>query len=193
MEVLVDSAIATLASIADRMFPADEECPGGVEIGVVPFILAQLAGPWGQGDRMYQHPPFVPPPHQGHGWQSDMTPAEAFRYGLAALDEHAARVHGASFASLTAAAQDELLADVERGAISSFERLDPALFFDLLLGACVEGVFSDPRYGGNRNGQAWAWIGFPGPGPHADNDAGAAEPPEDPASESSAARKVGRQ
>lgn len=166
-EVLADSAIHTLASVADRIFPADRACAGGVELGVVPYVLAQLDGPWGRGERMYRRPPFVPPPHPGHGWQSEMTPLAAFRYGLAALDQHASREHGAPFAALPAATQDTLLADLERGAIASFDRLDPALFFDLLLGACIEGVFSDPAYGGNRNGEAWAWIGFPGPGPHA--------------------------
>ncbi len=174
-EVLTDPAIQTLSSIADRIFPPDEESPGGVELGVVSYVLTQLAGPWGRGDRMYRDPPFVRPPHPGHGWQSEMTPLAAFSYGLAALDDHAVRAYGTVFASLPVEAQDMLLAELEQGTIPSFAQLGAADFFDLLLGACVEGVFADPRYGGNRNGEAWLWIGFPGPHT-ADEKSGIGEP-----------------
>jgi gluconate 2-dehydrogenase gamma chain len=166
-EVLPEAAVATLACIADRVFPPSRDCAGGRELGVVPYILGQLAGPWGQGARMYRRPPFIAPPHAGHGVQSGLTPAEAFTLGLAAVDEHAAREHGAPFAGLPAAQQDRVLADLERGAVATPPGLDPAQFFALLLDTCVEGVFSDPGYGGNRNGAAWAWLGFPGPGEHA--------------------------
>jgi gluconate 2-dehydrogenase gamma chain len=35
-------------------------------------------------------------------------------------------------------------------------------FFTLFLQNVKEGYFSDPIYGGNKNGAAWAMIGFPG-------------------------------
>ena len=44
------------------------------------------------------------------------------------------------------------LGEVERGA-----------FFDLLLQNTIEGFFSDPLYGGNRDFAGWTLIGFPGP------------------------------
>lgn len=165
--VLPEAAVATLAGIADRVFPPGDGCAGGRELGVVRYVLGQLAGPWGQGARMYRQPPFSSPPHAGHGVQSGLTPAETFTLGLAAVDEHAAREHGAPFAGLAPGRQDQVLADLERGAVATPPGLDPAQFFALLLETCVEGVFSDPSYGGNRNGEAWAWIGFPGPGEHA--------------------------
>ena len=34
--------------------------------------------------------------------------------------------------------------------------------FDFLLQHTVEGFFSDPIYGGNKNKIAWKMIGFPG-------------------------------
>jgi gluconate 2-dehydrogenase gamma chain len=37
-----------------------------------------------------------------------------------------------------------------------------AEFFDMLLKMSIEGFFSDPVYGGNRNMVAWRMIGFPG-------------------------------
>lgn len=161
--VLAAAAIRALAAIADRIFPADEETPGGADLGVVDYVLAQLAGAWGSGERTYRARPFARPPHSGHGWQSELTPLEAFRRGLAALDEHAARAHGTVFADLPACTQDALLADLERGAVPGFGEPGATAFFDLLLSACLEGVFADPRHGGNRGGAAWAWIGFPGP------------------------------
>jgi gluconate 2-dehydrogenase gamma chain len=175
--VLTDSAIRTLASIADRIFPAGEELAGGAELGVVDYVLGQLAGPWGHGGRTYRAGPYLRPPHAGHGWQSELTPLDVFRHGLAALDEHAARQHGAAFADLPPEAQDALLSDLERGATPALGPVDPSAFFDLLIDACLEGVFADPRYGGNRDGAAWSWIGFPGPGAAvfpADDDAGQA-------------------
>jgi gluconate 2-dehydrogenase gamma chain len=36
------------------------------------------------------------------------------------------------------------------------------VFFSLLLAMTVEGFFSDPVYGGNREMVAWRMIGFPG-------------------------------
>jgi len=35
-------------------------------------------------------------------------------------------------------------------------------FFDTLFQNVIEGYFSDPIYGGNRNMSAWKMIGFPG-------------------------------
>jgi len=35
-------------------------------------------------------------------------------------------------------------------------------FFDLLLQTPIEGFFSDPIYGGNRDMIGWKLIGFPG-------------------------------
>jgi gluconate 2-dehydrogenase gamma chain len=35
-------------------------------------------------------------------------------------------------------------------------------FFEALLQLTMEGFFSDPIYGGNRNKVSWKMIGFPG-------------------------------
>jgi gluconate 2-dehydrogenase gamma chain len=37
-----------------------------------------------------------------------------------------------------------------------------AVFFDVLLKMTIEGFFSDPVYGGNRDMVAWRMVGFPG-------------------------------
>jgi gluconate 2-dehydrogenase alpha chain len=41
----------------------------------------------------------------------------------------------------------------------------PADFFRLVATHVKEGIFGDPRHGGNRNGEGWRLIGHPGPPP----------------------------
>ena len=38
-----------------------------------------------------------------------------------------------------------------------------AVFFETLLANTIEGFFSDPMYGGNRDMVGWRMVGFPGP------------------------------
>ena len=56
---------------------------------------------------------------------------------------------------------DAFLKSLEAGAID-LGGVPSAIFFDMLLRMTVEGFFSDPVYGGNRNMAAWRMIGFPG-------------------------------
>lgn len=78
-----------------------------------------------------------------------------YRGGLDALDM-AARTAGAGFPELDAAAQDALLARVEAGEVSA----ELARFFALLVEHTMEGYYSDPGNGGNRDAVAWRMIGF---------------------------------
>jgi gluconate 2-dehydrogenase gamma chain len=152
-----------IAAVADRIFPADGGSPSATELGAVEFIDAQLAGPWGQGDRLYRQGPFFPSPDGGHGWQSPLSPAEAYRHGLLTLDLLAHFRHGAVFAELVPDVQDALLSLCERGETNADfgENLGADEFFVLLRTNVVEALFADPRHGGNRDGRGWRWLGFP--------------------------------
>jgi gluconate 2-dehydrogenase gamma chain len=45
----------------------------------------------------------------------------------------------------------------------SFENGPPArVFFTMIYQNVIEGMFSDPLYGGNQNKAGWKMIGFPG-------------------------------
>jgi gluconate 2-dehydrogenase gamma chain len=153
----------TLAAAADRIFPADDSSPGASALGAVEFLDRQLAGSWGAGEKLYREGPFLPSPDGRHGWQSPLTPADAYRQGLRALDRVAQERHGSPFADLAPGAQDALLTACQRGeAEADFgENLSAAEFFRLLRVNVVEGLFSDPRHGGNRDGRGWRWLGFP--------------------------------
>jgi gluconate 2-dehydrogenase gamma chain len=154
-----DEARAVEAAVA-RIIPTDETGPGATEAGVAAFIDLQLAGAWGDGAHLYRQSPFLPGTPQ-QGYQLAFTPAEMLRLGFAKLDESSRKAHGAAFADLTAARQDELLALAEQGKLD-FGPLPSAVFFGALLDLAMEGFFGDPIYGGNRDKISWKLVGFPG-------------------------------
>ena len=152
-------ARAVEAAVA-RLIPADDVGPGAKEAGVAYFIDLQLVSAWGNGDHFYRQAPFATGTPQ-QGYQLAFTPAEMFRLGLAKLDESARKALGAEFAHLSAEQQDALLAQAQQGELD-FGALPSAVFFGALLDATMEGFFSDPIYGGNRDKIGWELVGFPG-------------------------------
>jgi gluconate 2-dehydrogenase gamma chain len=143
-----------------RLIPADDDGPGAREAGVVVFLDRQLAGAWGHGDHFYRKGPFLPGT-PGQGYQLAFTPAEMFRLGFAKLDENARKLRGAPFADLAIEQQDELLSQAEHGKLD-FGTLPSVTFFASLVDATMEGFFSDPIHGGNRDKIGWKLVGFPG-------------------------------
>jgi len=154
-----NEARAAEAAVA-RLIPADENGPGAYEAGVAVFMDLQLAGAWGSGDHLYRHAPFIAGTPQ-QGYQLAFTPADMFRLGFAKLDEAANKTYGAAFADLGTDQQDALLAQAEHGRLD-FGALPSAAFFAALLDVTMEGFFSDPIYGGNRDKIGWKLVGFPG-------------------------------
>jgi gluconate 2-dehydrogenase gamma chain len=154
-----DEARTADAALA-RLIPTDDDGPGAREAGVVVFLDRQLAGAWGHGDHFYRKGPFLLGTPQ-QGYQLAFTPAEMFRLGFAKLDENARKLRGAAFADLTPEQQDELLTQAEQGKLD-FGTLPSGMFFASLVDAAMEGFFSDPIYGGNRNKIGWKLVGFPG-------------------------------
>jgi gluconate 2-dehydrogenase gamma chain len=143
----------------DRLIPADERWPGAGEAGVVNYIDLQMAGAWGRGEIMYRHGPFRKgTPTQGY--QLEYTPAELFRRSILAINAHFAS-QPKSFDQLPAEEKDAYLSSLEKGDID-LDGVPSSTFFDFLLQHTVEGFFSDPIYGGNKNKIAWKMIGFPG-------------------------------
>ena len=144
-----------------RLIPADDLGPGAVEAGVPTFIDRQLAGPYGRGERWYMQGPWSPGlPTQG--WQTRLSPAGLYRAGLRAADAAVVREsRGGSFARLAPADQDAFLQRLETGAVA-LDGIDAKAFFAQLLQNTLEGFWSDPIYGGNRDMVGWKLIGFPG-------------------------------
>ncbi len=148
-----------LQAAVDRLIPPDERWPGAAEAGVVNYIDLQMSGQWGKGELLYRHGPFRKgTPSQGY--QLEYTPAELFRRSIFAINVHFS-AQSKSFDQLPPAEKDAYLTSLEKGGID-LDGVPSNTFFDFLLKHTVEGFFSDPIYGGNKNKIAWKMIGFPG-------------------------------
>jgi gluconate 2-dehydrogenase gamma chain len=77
-----------------------------------------------------------------------------FIQGLDAVDAYAKKVHGSALAELSADKRDLVLNDM----------VDSS-FFNRARRLTIEGMFSDPYYGGNKNFAGWDLIRYPGPRP----------------------------
>jgi gluconate 2-dehydrogenase gamma chain len=152
---------AFLDAAVARLIPADDLGPGAKEAGVTTFIDRQLAGPYGRADTLYMQGPWADgTPSQG--FQSRLTPAQTYRAAIKAIDDHCRGAFGGKvFAALAPADQDKVLGGLEKGEIE-LEGVKSKSFFETLLQNTIEGFFSDPIYGGNRDMIGWKLVGFPG-------------------------------
>lgn len=151
---------AFIAAAVERLIPSDENGPGAIDAGVPSYIDKQLGGAWGAGERLYRSGPW----HEGmttQGYQLPFTPAELFRNALRGIDADLKKRGSKPFEQLGAEAQDTYLKMLESGGID-LHGVPSKVFFQSLLDLTIEGYFSDPVYGGNKDMLAWKMIGFPG-------------------------------
>ncbi|CAN5275348.1 gluconate 2-dehydrogenase subunit 3 family protein [soil metagenome] len=130
----------TLEAICRRLLPQQDR-PSELRIPIAPFIDERLARDQGNGYRYEQMP-----------WDS-----EAYRRGLAGIEETSDAMFGAGFPELTGAQQDRVLSAVEGGEPvgETWRHLPAERFFKLLLQDAVEVYYAHPT--------AWNEIGFQGP------------------------------
>jgi gluconate 2-dehydrogenase gamma chain len=158
--ILTPTEHAFIVAAVDTLIPADELSPSGSECGVATFIDRQLASAWGGGGKMYRAGPFrTGKPEQGY--QLPLTPAEFFSAGIAAANAWSRKTYGHDFDQLGADKRAEALEAMQDGK-AQFADFNSRAFFARLLAITMEGFFSDPIYGGNRNMAGWRMIGFPG-------------------------------
>ncbi|MCC7175493.1 MAG: gluconate 2-dehydrogenase subunit 3 family protein [Bryobacterales bacterium] len=118
----------TVDAICERIIPADD-CPGASEAAAVNFIDLQLT-------RHYKK-------HR-----------DAYRQGIAKVEEAARERGGKVFAELAPEQQLEVLAEIEE---------KHAGFFALIRAHTMQGYYGDPRHGGNREEVSWRMLGLPSP------------------------------
>jgi gluconate 2-dehydrogenase gamma chain len=133
-------------ALAARIIPGDAEDPGAREADVLTYIDRSLGG----------------------AYQELRT---AYRRGIAELERHCADRHDGRFAELREQSQDLVVAELgDRFAALEAGEAEPdgsrlhllAEFFGMVRQHTLEGMFSDPMYGGNRDCVGWKLIGFPG-------------------------------
>lgn len=133
---LSPSEARTLEAIVTRLIPSDDKGPGAAEAGAARYIDRAL------GDAL-------------------AALRNVYAAGLAAVEAHARESAGRPFAELGPGEQDAVLGDLEANRAPGFAP-DSATFFDLVFAHTLEGTFSDPHYGGNRDFVGWELLGYPG-------------------------------
>lgn len=122
-----------LDAFVDRLVPKDELGPGAVECGVPEYIDRCLA------DYL----------------SSEKT---AFLDGLAAVDAYSHKSQDLGFVDLTPDKRDAVLMAIDTNQVPNLRG-----FFNRVRRLTLEGMFSDPYYGGNKNFAGWDLIRYPGP------------------------------
>jgi len=135
-ETLTAAESAALDAFASRILPSDDGTPGAHEARAVHFIDRGLTGAMAAS-------------------------REQYAVGLAALDAHAMDLRGTPFSALSLADQDAIIDAMTRNAIPAYPMLN-AGFFNTVRTHTIEGTFSDPYYGGNRDFVGWELLGYPG-------------------------------
>ncbi|TFB25085.1 gluconate 2-dehydrogenase subunit 3 family protein [Filobacillus milosensis] len=149
-----------ISAAAERIFPEDENGPGAIGLGVAYFIDHELAGDYGNNEKMYMHGPFK----EGtayQGFQSRLKRKEIFREGMKAIERESQGSFDDSFVNLDAEQQDEILQKFANDKVKMRGAM-PSTFFSLLKESTLAGAFADPLYGGNLNMDGWRMKEFPG-------------------------------
>src|SRR4051794_37415492 len=141
---------AFVEALVDHMVPADELTPKGTHIGINIYIDRALAGAWGNGDRLYMQGPWktgVP----SQGYQLPLTPAQLYRTGIAATNAYCRKTYGKSFDRLDDQQREDVLVGLSGAKITFDNGLPVHEFWSTLYQTVMQGMFSDPIYGGNRD------------------------------------------
>jgi gluconate 2-dehydrogenase gamma chain len=177
----------TVDAIVSRILPGSADDPGAHEAGVVFYIDRSLGGTnLGYTLKTYTQGPFPaiseePVPVEAasirdiydyvsvpaeqisrYGFQSVLSPQEIYRRGLEFIDAYAQSQFENNFVDLTPEQQDQILTDMEAEETTGFEGPSGKAFFMQLRNDTIEGMFSDPMYGGNQGLAGWKLIGYPG-------------------------------
>src|ERR1043165_1295683 len=186
LTVFTSEEAKEVEAMTARIYPGDESDPGAREAGVTNFIDKQLAFHDGFVEYTYVHPPHAKayegdqPPSQTsdehgeivwvkkseierYGYQSILKPVDRYRAGLKSVNDYSESKFGRNFVDLSETEQDQVLSDMEAGAAADFFK-DPTdkAFFKMLQQDTIQGMFSDPAYGGNKDMIGWKQIGYPG-------------------------------
>jgi len=141
-EFLTAAEKAQVAALFDGILPGSDTSPGASEVGAADY-LSRLLGQ--DGSEYYEIPK----------WQ------QLYRTALPLLESAAqSSYQGKGLSELSAEQRRELLTKLSRGTLEGTEGFDQKTLFATLRGHCIEGCFSDPRWGGNKEAAMWRWYGY---------------------------------
>ena len=124
---LTDAEATLVDAISEQIIPTDQD-PGAIFAGVTNFIDKQLAGPLKR--------------HQ-----------QAYRTGLAGVQETSQALFGGNFESLRWDDQTAVLKSLESGKAQgpAWQNQSSRTFFELVRDHTMQGYYGSPRHGGNRD------------------------------------------
>lgn len=150
-----------IEAACERIFPEDELGPGAKALGAAYFIDHQLAGDWGFNSREYMQGPFYPG-EATQGYQGRLKRREVFDIGIQEMNNYStSQQQGKRFYELTGEQQDAVLKAFQTDEVK-LTTISASHFFTMLRASTLEGVYSDPLYGGNKNMDGWKMKNFPG-------------------------------
>lgn len=174
---------SVVEALTARLLPGTPDDPGAREAGVVTYIDHALAIDRGFDEKTYRHGPWAkayegdepPAPEpdviwvradqiERYGYQSPLSPLEVYQQGIAAIGRFAQERFGRGVTDLSEEEQDEIVQALADDEADGFDEtpFTPEAFFHVLRRHTMEGMFSDPAYGGNRDLVGWRLIGYPG-------------------------------
>ena len=125
-----------MRSLMNRIIPPDD-FPDAWEAGVGNYLARQF-----EGDLRSQ--------------------VQTYQLGLEALEAESRAFAGKGFSELDPSTQDAILTRIESGQVRSSWPVDPIGFFHMVIQHVMEGYYSDPGNGSNRDAISWKMIGFTG-------------------------------
>ncbi len=140
-----DVQLRQVAAIFDAIWPGSATNPGARDAGAGDYLSLLL----GCDDAVYYEIP---------AWRPQ------YVAGLAMLNAVALARPGLGrpLEQLTVPEMTALLKELAAGTLSGFPNADwQRQFFATLRGHAIEGCLADPRWGGNRDGVIWKWLGYP--------------------------------
>jgi gluconate 2-dehydrogenase gamma chain len=130
LQTFTRDSFLTLSAVCERLFPRDVD-PGAIDLGVPQFI-----------DRTVHD-------------AEELSGVRALLVRtLPLLDKESERRFGARFHAAKPEDQDQLLESWQHGHDQT------ARFVALTLSLTLEGVFGDPKYGGNKGGRGFQLLAF---------------------------------
>ncbi|MBY7144292.1 gluconate 2-dehydrogenase subunit 3 family protein [Virgibacillus sp. NKC19-3] len=150
-----------LEAATERIYPENKNGPGAIGLRVPYFIDGQLAGDFGSNRKDYMIGPFKENKYD-HLYQTRMNRGEVFIEGLRKMNVISKDKYDVDFHDADGKQQDTILQSFDNDEIE-LEGVSSKTFFNLLRKMTIEGAYSDPLYGGNKDMQGWKMREYPGP------------------------------
>lgn len=132
-----------LTAIFEALLPGGQDNPGATDAGAADYLDQLLV----MDESEY---------YEITDWRP------LYKAGLAMLNAASVLRFKLALYQLNIRQMTDLLTALQAGGVEGFpDAAWQTKFFRVLRSHCIEGCFSDPRWGGNRNGLMWSWYGYP--------------------------------